>query len=217
MDFHPEVMPDAQQRVLKKLGEIVRPRFYLAGGTAIAIQIGHRESVDLDWFTREVIAEPLDLAASLTAAGLGFSITGSDKGTLHGEVDGVKLSFLEYRYPLVRSLVTWPEYGCQMASLEDLACMKLSAVGSRGAKKDFIDVYALGHGHLSLAQMLGLYQEKYETADLLHVLSSLTYFDDAEPEAMPTMLTQVDWSDIKRMMKRWVAEYGHAQAPSGQP
>jgi hypothetical protein len=62
--------------------------------------------------------------------------------------------------------------------------------------------------------MLALYEEKYETADLLHVLSSLTYFDDAEPEAMPTMLTQVNWGDIKRTMKEWVAAYGRAQAPS---
>jgi len=77
MDFHPEVMPEAQQRVLKKLGEIIGDGFYLAGGTAIAIQLGHRESVDLDWFTMEAIAEPLGLAASLTAAGLGLTVTGS--------------------------------------------------------------------------------------------------------------------------------------------
>jgi hypothetical protein len=56
----------------------------------------------------------------------------------------VKFSFLEYRYAPLVEPVEWAEYGCRLAGLEDLACMKLSAIGGRGAKKDFIDIYALG-------------------------------------------------------------------------
>jgi Nucleotidyl transferase AbiEii toxin, Type IV TA system len=214
MAFHPEVMPEAQQRILKSLGKHVSEEdFYLAGGTAIAIHLGHRESVDLDWFTGREISEPMGIVVRLAQAGLTVDVTGVERGTLHGEIEQVKLSFLEYRYPLLRPLVEWSEYGCRLASLEDLACMKLSAAGSRGAKKDFVDLYALGKAHFTLAQMLDLYQEKYHT-DILHVLTSLTYFDDAETERTPKTRSPVEWEEIKGTMKQWVADYGRRQAPS---
>jgi hypothetical protein len=116
MELYPEVMPGAQQRVLRKLGAVTSEnRFYLAGGTAIAIQRGHRESIDLDWFTGDAIADPLQLAERLVAAELEFGASSTARGTLHGAAEGVKLSFLEYRYPLLRPLIEWPEYGCEMA------------------------------------------------------------------------------------------------------
>jgi hypothetical protein len=208
MGFHPEVMPNAQQGVLKQLGTAAAEHgFYLAGGTAIAIWLGHRESVDLDWFTGDPIADPHDLAGRLRDGGVGLEVSSVARGTLHGQADGVKLSFLEYRYPLLRPLVPWPEYGCRLAALEDLACMKLSAISSRGAKKDFIDLYAIGTTHFTLPQMLGFYQQKFQTTDLLHVLSSLAYFDDAEPEAMPTMHWATRWDEVKRGVGAWVADY----------
>jgi Nucleotidyl transferase AbiEii toxin, Type IV TA system len=212
--FHPEIMPAGQQRVLKLLGgTAARFNFYLAGGTALAIYLGHRESVDLDWFTSDGIGDPLILADALRADGLPFDVSGVAPGTLHGSAEDVKLSFLEYRYPLLRPVLPWPEYGCSLASMEDLACMKLSAIGSRGAKKDFIDLYALGKTKFSLAQMLAFYQEKFETTDLLHVLSSLTYFDDAEAEDTPKLLWNLDWREIKRTVGEWVTEYVHTRAP----
>jgi hypothetical protein len=96
-------------------------------------------------------------------------------------------------------------------SLEDLACMKLSAISSRGAKKDFIDLYALGTQHFTLAQMLGFYQQKFETTDLLHVLSSLAYFDDAEPEDTPKLHWELDWETVKRTVQKWVTDYVRSQ------
>jgi hypothetical protein len=198
----------------RRLGSVAaRNRFYLAGGTAIAIWLGHRESVDLDWFTPEEITDPLGLAETLKAGGLGFEASGVANGTLHGRAEEVKLSFLEYRYPLLRPLVDWPEYGCELASLEDLACMKLSAISSRGAKKDFIDLYALGTAYFTLAGMLELYQQKFATTDLLHVLASLTYFDDAELETTPKLHWELDWEEVKRKVKAWVSDYVRSQGP----
>lgn len=212
MDLHPEVMPESQQRMLKKLGRTAAEHgFYLAGGTAIAIWLGHRESVDLDWFTERGISDPLGLAETLKAGGLEFETSAVAKGTLHGKAEAVKLSFLEYRYPMLRPLVLWPEFGCELASPEDLACMKLSAISSRGAKKDFIDLYALGSTRFSLAEMLELYQQKFEATDLLHVLSSLAYFDDAEPEETPRLHWTLDWEEVKRTVKAWVTEYVRSQ------
>lgn len=101
-------MPVAQQRMLKRLGTFTGDRgFYLGGGTAIGIWLGHRRSIDLDWFTSEGITEPLGLAMELREAGLSFKVSSVEAGTLHGEADSVKLSFVEYRYPALAPTVTW--------------------------------------------------------------------------------------------------------------
>jgi hypothetical protein len=84
--------------------------------------------------------------------------------------------------------------------------MKLSAVAQRGAKKDFVDIYALGRNHRPLAEMLHLYERKYSIENLSHLLYSLVYFDDAERERMPRMLWQADWRSIKRTVQEWVRE-----------
>jgi hypothetical protein len=208
MEFYADVMPEAQRRVLKAGAPVATAnRFYLAGGTAIAIYLGHRESIDLDWFTGESMGDPLDCANHLRAGGFELNVSSVARGTVHGSSNGVKLSFLEYRYPLLRPVVQWPEYGCDLASLEDLACMKLSAISSRGARKDFIDLHALGTERFSLAEMLDLYQQKFDTTDLFHVLSSLTYFDDAEAEAIPKLHRPLDWNEVKRSFKDWVNDY----------
>lgn len=214
MAFHAEVMPVTQQRMLRQLGNFTTERgFYLGGGTAIAIQLGHRRSVDLDWFTPGEIAEPLGLAGELRRSGFAFEVTSVEEGTLHGEVESVKLSFLEYRYPALNPPVEWTEFECRLAALEDLACMKLSAIGDRGAKKDFIDIYELGRTHFTLEQMLDFYQQKFDTRDIAHTIMALTYFDDAEEEDMPEMLWNVEWQEVKQAIEGWVRDYAHRQAP----
>lgn len=213
MSFHPEVMPETQQNMLRSLASIADERdMYLAGGTALAIRVGHRRSVDLDWFSPSAI-EPMALAADLRNAGIPFEVTDVDEGTLHGKAGGVKLSFLEYRDPNLVPPVQWPDYGVRLAALEDLACMKLSAIGGRGSKKDFIDIFALGREMFALDQMLKLYGRKYEIADLGHILFALTYFDDADQGETPEMLWQVDWGEVKAVVEGWVKDYTQKQAP----
>lgn len=213
MRLHPEVMPATQRAVLTELGARATARgFYLGGGTAVAIHLGHRRSVDLDWFTAEPMPDPMALAGSLRHDGPGFEVTDVARGTLHGTVRGVQVSFLEYRYALLRPAVDWLDYGCRLAALEDLACMKLSAIASRGAKKDFVDLYALGRT-FSLGRMLGFYRQKFRTEDLGHVLFSLTYFDDADLEAMPELLGAFDWGEVRRTVEAWVRAYVRRQAP----
>jgi hypothetical protein len=118
----------------------------------------------------------------------------------------VRVSFLEYRYPLLRPLISWPEFECLIASPEDLACMKLSALAQRGSKKDFVDIYALGLRYQSLQDMLRLYQQKYSVKDTAHVLYSLAYFHDADKERMPRMLWETGWRTIKKTIQGWVRE-----------
>lgn len=208
MSFYPEVMPHTQQMVLRQVGPLAAERgFYLAGGTAIAIQIGHRRSVDLDWFTTGEIVDPMALATDLRRSGLPFEVSGLEKGTLHGSAQGVKLSFLEYRYRELAEPLEWTEYQARLAALEDLACMKLSAIGHRGAKKDFIDIYALGREHFTLGEMLEFHKRKHELSDVGHTVFALTYFDDAEPEDTPEMLWQIEWEEVKGTIEGWVRDY----------
>ncbi|MBI4640768.1 MAG: nucleotidyl transferase AbiEii/AbiGii toxin family protein, partial [Candidatus Tectomicrobia bacterium] len=181
--FHEKILTAVQKKVLQQLGSIITQwQFYLVGGTALAVHFGHRHSVDLDWFTGEQITDPMRLAQEIRDEGIPFLTGQIERGTLHGTVSGVRVSFLEYQYRLLNPPVVWPEFGCLIASLEDLACMKLSAVAQRGAKKDFIDIYALGLKHCSLWDMLRLYQQKYSIEDIGHLLYSLTYFSDADRE-----------------------------------
>lgn len=215
MTFHSTVMPAAQRRVLQKLSPFTTEAgFYLAGGTAIAILLGHRRSVDFDWFTRDEIPDVLGLVSDLRQSGIDVAITGVAKGTLHAEIGGVKVSFLEFRYPLLVPPTHWREFGCHLAGLEDLTCMKLNAISQRGAKKDFIDIYAIGRTRFTLEEMLDLYRRKFAIQDVGHTLVSLTFFDDAEEEDPPELLWEVDWEEVKRTVRTWVKEYvGRQEAP----
>ncbi|HEY3034927.1 MAG TPA: nucleotidyl transferase AbiEii/AbiGii toxin family protein, partial [Streptosporangiaceae bacterium] len=119
---------------------------------------------------------------------------------------GVNLSFLRYRYRRLRPLLDWSTVPCRLASLDDLACMKLGAAVQRGTRKDFVDVYALGTAHRPLRELLGLYQRKFGIADPGHVLVGLSYFDDAERSPMPPMLWRVTWKTVRKTIESWVKE-----------
>lgn len=203
--FHPEILPAAQREALAAVGQLAtRYRFHLAGGTAVALQLGHRQSVDLDWFTPVELAEPLGLAERLRSELPGLETTSIAPGTLHARLFGVRCSFLSYRYALLRPTLAWPDFACELASLEDLACMKLAAVAQRGARKDFLDVFAIGRERLSLGVMLNLYREKYGIRDVGHVLASLCYFDDAEREPFPVTQAPIEWGEVKAALRAWV-------------
>lgn len=202
--MHPEVLPPEQQACLRQLGPAATAEgFHLIGGTAVAIHLGHRQSVDFDWCTQQFPGEPVNLTASLADRGVRLTPTSLAHGTVHGSVDGVKVSFLEIKPPLLEPALEWPEYGCRLASPADLAAMKLLAVSQRGTKKDFIDVHALG-GALPLQAMIDAYCHRFGLTDSGRVLAALCYFDDADMEPMPTMLVPSDWEAIKHAIRRQV-------------
>lgn len=205
MKIHADILTAAQQRALRRLGPFaLREGFYLGGGTAVALQLGHRRSGDLDWFTPVQPADPLRLAASLRQEKIPFVTGQAERGTLHGRAYRVQLSFFEYAYPLLKPAFHWREVGCPIASLADLACMKLAAIAQRGSKKDFIDLYALGQKRYSLTDMLAFYRSKYDVRDIGHILYGLSYFDEAEKERMPRMIWNVDWKEIRKTVQGWV-------------
>ncbi len=209
MKYHREGLNKKQIDVLGRAAPEIQAReFYLGGGTALSIYFGHRISVDLDWFSPNLMGEALVLAESLRSSGLAFVTRQTGPGTLHGTIQGVRVTFLEFHYPLLRPLTIWKEMNCSLASLDDLACMKLSAIAQRGLRKDFCDLYVLGTEHCSLARMLALYRRKFKVQDIGPVLYGLSYFEEAEEEPMPPMLLKVPWKTIKRTIQEWVKEIG---------
>lgn len=161
--------------------------------------------MDLDWFTAEPLPDPLRLAREIQESGVSLVVTGVERGTLHATVSGVRVTLLEYRYPLLQPFTRWEERSVSLASLADIACMKLAAVAQCGSKRDFVDVYAIAR-RFSLARMLSFYRRKYGIRDAGHVLYALTYFDDADGERMPDMLRPWRWDAIKAVILRKVAE-----------
>lgn len=209
MSLADRVLGDNQKQLLRELCPLATElSFYLGGGTAIALHLGHRCSDDFDWFTSEEIIDPMFLASRIRTTVADFTVTRTDKGTLHGSSIGVRCSFLEYRYPLLRPVIALPEFGCALASLEDLSCMKLSAIAQRGSRRDFVDLFAICSGHIGLRDALAHYQQKYSALDVAHVLYGLTYFDDAEKEPMPQMLSDIQWPAMRQAIQGWVMDLG---------
>lgn len=209
MGLHEEVLPEEQRTALRAIGPTAkRLGFYLAGGTGTALHLGHRRSVDLDWFTENEIGDPLALASTIKGDGVALEISRTAPGTLYGQIGGVRLSLLSYRYPLLAPVVEWAEYGCDVASLDDLAAMKLSAVTHRSTRKDFYDIVALGEAGFDLPRMLDLCRKKYGIDDIGPVLAGLCYFDEADGEPDPVLLAAMDWVETKRMLREWVRASG---------
>jgi len=210
MAFHPEILTHTQKRVLKLLGPFTDQHdFYLAGGTALAIHLGHRRSQDLDWFTTGRIPDAMSLATSIREEGIPFEVRQVARGTLNGSVSKIPVSFFEYQYPLLQKEIFWSEVGCRLASLPDIACMKLSAIAQRGHKKDFVDLYALGIKSFSLKQMLSFYQKKFSLKDIGHVLFALSFFDDAARQGIPVMAWRTQWKTIKTTIQTWVRAFAN--------
>jgi len=202
---HLEALAPAQKKTLEQIASFATRRgFYLGGGTAVALHLGHRRSIDFDWFIQKPLGDPMLLAQYIRSQGIDFKTSKVEAGTLHGLLSGVRFSFLEYQYTLLSPSVKLKDLDCSVASLDDLACMKLSALAQRGSKKDFVDIYALALKHRPLPDILTLYKQKYEVEDMSHVLYALAYFDDADKERMPRMLWKTDWKTIKAAIRKWI-------------
>jgi hypothetical protein len=188
-----EVLPPGGKSTLALLKDLANG-FYLAGGTGLALQMGHRISGDLDFFSPGEFTTQA-LRDEMVAAGHFITISEA-KGTLHGIFDSTKVSFLKYAYPLL--FPTRNLEGIEVADVRDIATMKITAVSSRGSKKDFVDLYFVCQEH-PLRFLLGLFSQKYAKANYskYHILRSLTFFEEANDEPDPIMLKPWSWEHIK--------------------
>ena len=188
-----ETVESSTLELLKKLQRLpVLEQTRLVGGTALALQLGHRKSIDLDFFgtvdcEAEYLRESIAGIASLTIL--------KESPHIHIYiVDGIKVDIVNYKYPWLDDVVL--EQGLRLASVNDIAAMKITAIIGRGTKKDFIDIAFLLH-HFSLEEILHFYAAKYNASSVFMAMKSLAYFDDAEADPMPDMFVNQSWQQVK--------------------
>jgi len=201
--MHEKVLPRGSRELLAKLESLKTPEldgWTLAGGTGLAVQMGHRVSEDFDFFRTDAFSP--DLIQRILRQVDVVGTLQEDERTLTVIVSATKVSFFsvpdDFLFP------GSPYYFFQIADPRDIALMKLAAISGRGSRKDFIDLYTILQGGLSLEQCFHWLPSKYGEGrvNTYHVLKSLTYFDDAEREPMPRMLEPFDWVACKNFFVR---------------
>lgn len=179
----------------------------LVGGTALALQYGHRTSIDLDLFGH-VDLENDDFLALLRTISTDIRVVNERKNIHQYFINGIKVDFVNYAYPWIEDACV--ESGIRLATPPDVAAMKVNAIEGRGSRKDFVDMYVLLQ-HYSLAQILDFYKHKYPEHSEFRALRSLAYFEDAETQFMPNMFIPTDWEAMKAAIEAAVADYGSYQ------
>jgi len=200
-----DVLPDEQLRILQLLSsQPFIKDFYLAGGTGLALQIGHRQSYDFDFFT------PADfntaaIIAKLVTVGQ-YERDNEERNTINGSLNGVRISFFGYRYNIVDVFLNYNNI--RLSGLRDIAAMKLEAIAGRGSRKDFIDMFFLLQQY-TLEEILSFHTLKYGAGlnNQYHHLKSLVYFTDAEEDAMPVMVTPIQWNEVKKFITNIVKKF----------
>lgn len=186
---------------LSKAQWMKRQGWYLAGGTALALQVGHRQSVDLDFF---VPKKEFSMGALLGNLGKQeWETTFAREGTLYGKLHGGKVSFIAY--PFFKPENPFRRYGnVRVLAPEDIAVMKIIAISQRGSKRDFIDLYWYVRNCEPLIPILKRLPRQYATVthNFTHIVKSLMYFEDAEKDPMPRLFFKANWKDIKRYFRR---------------
>jgi len=180
--------------LLKKLQKLdIFSGLRLVGGTALALQYGHRKSIDIDLFGK-INADDIEILDNLNKIGNVNTISLTNYIKIF-TIDDIKLDIVNYPYKWLEPAIK--EDQIRLASDKDIAAMKLSAITNRGSKKDFVDIFFLMK-HYTLKEMLQFYEQKYNDGSVFLVFKSLVYFDDAENDELPEMLIKEDWEDIKK-------------------
>jgi predicted nucleotidyltransferase component of viral defense system len=201
--LHKEAVRPSTLELLKSLqNEAFLDRFYLVGGTALALYYGHRESIDIDLFTN--LAFDTELLLEKLTNHFSFQLSYSANQTLKGSISGVKVDIISHAYSYIGPL--YRENGLSLISEKDIIAMKLNAISISGQRsKDFIDIY-YALNHFSIAEIISFYVEKYRQFNSTHVLKSLIYFDDVDLIDWPVLIKDPDlkWETVKQRIKREV-------------
>ena len=205
MLLYQTIKPDTLELLRRLMAEPLFSQTRLVGGTALALQLGHRSSVDLDLFG--TIEEDTDLTTEVLER-IGTTVPGKCSAHIKTyRVCGVKTDFVDYdRYPWIDSPV-W-EDGLRLASPKDIAAMKVNAIQGRGTRKDFVDMYFLIQNY-GLDQVMQFYKAKYPEYSEYRAMLSLTYFEDAEQNPMPEMFVDVSWEEMKQSILKAVEVYNN--------
>lgn len=198
-----------QKRILKQVAFLKRQSFYLAGGTALALQLGHRTSKDLDFYTPDHFKPTILFKNFRKTFAKEIEEVSQAEDTAYLTVKGTELSFFRYPYKLIRPVVKYASVN--LASLEDIAAMKLDAVRTRGVRRDFVDIYFLIQKH-GLKKILKFTKEKYpDIFNAQNFLDGLMYFADADAPQKDRkriyLYENIDWRGIKKGIEAKVKKY----------
>ncbi len=180
--------------------------FNLVGGTALALQMGHRISVDLDLFSSQdfdnkyIISELSKKFKSIEITEHPFTIIQKIEYPFDSQ-NYIKVDIVKYPYKLLNQPIF--TNGIRLLTKEDIIPMKLSAIGSRGSKKDFYDIFFLLK-EFDIKHMFSLFEQKFPNVNYFHIVKSLSYFDDADKELNPKTIEKIAWNDIKKEIQKQV-------------
>ena len=205
-EFYWDILDSKRINILPLLKKF-KENFYLAGGTALALQLGHRDSIDFDFFSKKSFStKSLTKKAEQIFQNHKVVKIQEEENTLTFIIDDtVKISFFSYPYELIEPLLD--EDNFKMASLNDIGAMKLSAITSRSVLKDYVDLYFILH-QMSLEELLQLTKEKFPTLDINLILKSLVYFDDVQKEPILFKHDEnVEFKSVKKYLSKIVTNY----------
>ncbi|MBS5857734.1 MAG: nucleotidyl transferase AbiEii/AbiGii toxin family protein [Clostridia bacterium] len=186
--------------LLKKLSEEVSINdYYMIGGTALSLQLGLRESYDFDFcvkgeFNNELLLEELKKIGNI-------EVIQNQKGTCDVLLNGVQVSFFYYPNKVLKDFIKVEEMpNLNFASILDIATMKVVAIGGRGAKKDFFDLFnIIKKCNINTYELVeGLKQKCGENINYVNIIMGLSYFEDAEDEILPNTFVDYNWGEIKK-------------------
>ncbi len=201
--LHYQAIDSTTLELLKKLLRLAGfEQLRLAGGTSLALQYGHRKSIDLDLFG-EFTMDTIMLSSHLGSIGE-VKILQNLQHIKSYLIDGIKVDIVNYPYPWIGPLLSIDQI--RLASDRDIGAMKLAAITGRGAKKDFFDLYFLLK-RFTLRELLSFYNQKYMDGSAFMVIKSLVYFEDAEADVDPVQLIPASWSDVKSSIVHHQKEY----------
>ncbi|MDL1944931.1 nucleotidyl transferase AbiEii/AbiGii toxin family protein [Chloroflexi bacterium CFX2] len=206
------ISPD-MRRVMGVFGDSeIGKHFYLAGGTALALQIGHRLSADLDFFSPDLDIPTARETLQNSLREFSPELADSSWGNLVFAARTVRVGFYGYGYPLVDALVTAEK--TSLASISDIGLMKLDVLLSRASRKDFHDLYAICQ-RMSLRALLDLASRKYSHARDFEaqVVKHLAYFERAEREAPVPLIEEISWEEVKTYFRAQAVAIGKDWLP----
>lgn len=200
-----EVLGKKRKKLLSQLAFLKKFGFYLAGGTALALQLGHRTSLDFDFYTQRKFNNK-ELLSELEKKFKKVILIQKPEQTLIVKINEIEASFFHYPYPLIYPSVEVE--GAPLASKEDIAAMKIIAISDRGTKRDFIDIYFLLK-EFSLKEIFKIVKKKYPNFNIYIGLRGLTYFVNAEKEQKRKLylFRSVSWHRLKKFLIKEVREY----------
>ena len=201
--LHYETVDEGTLGLLKQLQSLdILSEMRLVGGTSLALQIGHRKSIDIDLFG--ILNVEFDILIDELKT-LGEVVLLKNSKNIHSLlINDIKVDIVNYNYKWLKNKMTIDNI--YFATIEDIAAMKLNAIMGRGSKKDFIDLYFILKNY-TLSTLIDLYSQKYHDGSIFLVVKSLAYFDDADEQEMPFMFHNTSWQTMKNSIKKALADY----------